>query len=107
MNEGSKLSHTPTPWHPAYDRGCELIMAFRNGREAVLAEVGAETDTSYEEDRANAAFIVRAVNSHDALVKALEAVQRLHGYQGEDASGYAAELDKQIKAALSAARLSV
>ena len=50
--------HTPTPWNKKYQGN--LI---RDKNDSVLAEV---IDTS------NAAFIVRAVNSHDALVEALE-----------------------------------
>lgn len=86
-------AHTPTPWnlHRAYD-GEPLAVERENGNafvsaqlviardEKIIAEVvfrgglngGWPHVDSMEEFRANAAFIVRAVNNHEALVAALE-----------------------------------
>ncbi len=62
--------HTPTPWHirdvDTYtirsQHGCEVARAARHHIPA-------------DEIKANAAFIVRAVNAHDALVEALTKAQ--------------------------------
>ncbi len=67
--------HTPTPWelvmdnkrYPGIDGGDNYtVIIFGNEHE----ECGVRGVT-HEQAIANAAFIVRAANSHDALVKAL------------------------------------
>lgn len=57
--------HTPTPWVQfAFDGKCDAIMpAGRDGDICTFRDAPSDAD---------AAFIVNAVNSHDALVKALE-----------------------------------
>lgn len=69
-----QAQHTPTPWHrnipPAYKY--PTIFA---GRNTHVARVVCESDTTEAEQEANADFIVRAVNSHAALVDALEYVR--------------------------------
>ena len=57
---------TPTPWHIAATEHTELVMGFKDNTECVLAELDTD-DVSMQESEANAAFIVKAVNSHDAL----------------------------------------
>lgn len=57
--------HTPTPWQ-ARENG------IYNGPELI-----ATTSTERNNYEANAAFVVRAVNSHAALVDALQDVGRL------------------------------
>jgi hypothetical protein len=66
--------HTPTPWHAGSTAHTELVMAFRDNVECVISESDPEIDMPLAEAHANAAFIVKACNSHDALVKALQAV---------------------------------
>jgi len=71
----SGASHTPTPWSLA--KSGRLIIrevpdiadGYDHYNVAVLSH---HSLVRLEESLANAAFIVRAVNSHDALVKALE-----------------------------------
>jgi hypothetical protein len=63
--------HTPTPWHTGSTNHTELVMGFRDNIECVISESDPELDMPMDEAAANAAFIVKAVNSHDALVKAL------------------------------------
>lgn len=67
----TEQKHTSTPW----DLSCHT----HDGQQ--LIEIGTATTTiaiitegeeSWIEDRANAAFIVRACNAHDELVEALE-----------------------------------
>jgi hypothetical protein len=75
------MTHTPTPWHVFDDKaecpGIEAenvtIVVFGD-KLTITEDCGVQGETA-EEARANAAFIVRAVNSHDALVEALEAAQ--------------------------------
>ena len=66
----SKIKHTPTPWRLGRN-GTDYCVFF--GDEKFVADCEA-SDT--DEDRANAAFIVRAVNSHQALVDALKDAER-------------------------------
>lgn len=62
--------HTPTPWSATEQRDwlehscCHdaAITAFENGKRQTIAEAHSSED---------AAFIVKAANNHDALVKAL------------------------------------
>jgi hypothetical protein len=72
MNE-----HTPLPWtvvDPAALDYREPVVLGADGtcRVAWMAGGGPRRAADAAEARANAAFIVRAANSHDALVKALE-----------------------------------
>jgi hypothetical protein len=58
--------HTPTPWivdesDQDFD---QIISRTEEGLEVLVADVYGDIETS----KANAAFIVRACNSHDALV---------------------------------------
>lgn len=56
--------HTPTPWNtPA--------VTINDASKKIIAIC---TDRSNEENKANAAFIVRAVNSHDELLSALQQI---------------------------------
>lgn len=88
--------HTPTPWklnkaldgeHVVYDPQTQYGIAYTHSGDGKGAHIEDE-DTRL----ANAAFIVRAVNAHDALVKALEDSRHflsiitpyLDGTQGSD-----------------------
>lgn len=73
--------HTPTPWvllddafakigEPNDDVGCTVIADCE----------GNVRDLSHETMIANAAFIVRAVNAHEELVKALEESLKLQSH---------------------------
>jgi len=59
--------HTPTPWRVKPDT--TFIEQFENRRWGLIVADCRMTD----EGAANAAFIVKAVNNHEALVKELEA----------------------------------
>lgn len=81
----SPMNHTPTPWYHIHksqcfsvddcDHGIELYRlpiftdSLPTKREKITCEAYGST---VEETQQNAAFIVRACNSHDALVDALE-----------------------------------
>jgi len=67
--------HTPTPWRTVVlkDKRHRMTVIMAGGSFDKAVQVGCcyANHVSHEEAAANAAFIVRAVNSHDALVEAL------------------------------------
>lgn len=77
------MNHTPTPWAVEYVYGGKATMVY-----ARLYEVGRKSHSvgfagvykcpTKEEAIANANFIVRACNAHDALVKALAEMVQVH-----------------------------
>lgn len=62
------MSHTPTPW--VHDRQSDCILD--NGGNVIVSPY--ESEHNIDNDTANAAFIVKAVNAHDDLVAALKAL---------------------------------
>lgn len=84
--------HTPTPWYFfELDRrpdGCGYIRVETDNFE--ISHHG-DMGRSREENLANAAFIVKACNSHDALVKALEDIRELECGPLNQASAIARE----------------
>lgn len=75
--------HTPTPWT------CKFLFQGSHtpkradikgppGHREVAAVYWHVVDSDHETAMANAEFIVRAVNAHDALVEALQAVVLAH-----------------------------
>lgn len=77
MSQGETVSHTPGPWqleyNPHYSRH-ELRGGLKgvDGRHIFGHFQGWSADgvTTEDEDNANAQFIVKAVNCHDALLEA-------------------------------------
>ncbi len=66
----SKATHTKTPWRIGRNGADYCVFA---GDEKFIADCDRSDDMDGSpEDIANAAFIVRAANSHDALVEALK-----------------------------------
>jgi hypothetical protein len=65
----TNTARTPGPWRADYNDGDYIITALGSNVPYVAATAG---DTA--EDKANAAFIVRAANSHDPLVSTLEEI---------------------------------
>lgn len=71
------MAHTPTPWYleitpSALWIGVEKAAGGKVGDIVTSLDVGEEYNPWYNDQaKANAAFIVLAVNSHDALVEAL------------------------------------
>jgi hypothetical protein len=72
------VRHTPTPWK-LFDEGdttAILATTKRPPKNEVVHWSGFDASHfSGKAAKANAAFIVRAVNSHDALIKALEQLE--------------------------------
>lgn len=79
-------SHTATPWSIAASGRLIIreVPGLADGYDHYsVAVLSSHSLVGLEEACANAAFIVRAVNSHDALVKALEDIAALsitHGH---------------------------
>ncbi len=105
-------NHTPTPWsYVAYNDGYALVQetgAPYTQYSSDIGDIGAVTSDPKYIKEANAAFIVRACNSHAALVEALETVQsNLLWYREEypeAQSGVDDETYKMIKNALAQAK---
>lgn len=73
-------AHTPTPWSvwdktKIYGPGEEILTEVNNGNLGV------------EQDKANAAFIVRAVNSHERLIQACRHLLNDLEYRKLDTAG--------------------
>lgn len=65
-----KQAHTPGPWH-LNERHAEI----HGPDEDSLADCVGGNSFSFEQNRINAAFIVRACNAHDDLLAALHDIE--------------------------------
>ena len=74
------IKHTTTPWHVSSDP-TEIAKGANWLAQCSCNAFNGRTDDRSERDKANAAFIVKAVNSHYALVEAVQAllVENEHG----------------------------
>jgi len=71
--------HTPTPWHLGNFREVKDTFYAKPDNVDSIGMIFCSNRTP-EGAHANAAFIVRAVNNHEALVEALEAIEaRING----------------------------
>ena len=69
MDEMNETAHTPTPWHVD---GTSIRASDGYGIDWYITEALEQAGDS--DPGANAEYIVRAVNSHEALLAALEAI---------------------------------
>ena len=76
-----ETKHSPLPWiYEVFPAGT-TIWTDEKGRSREICKVTPRGEMRDSEGEANAAFIVRAVNSHDDLLNALKAVvERLAGW---------------------------
>ncbi len=90
------MTHTPTPWtingpSPGLDRDIDDggDYAILSAEKHIIAETFRLISRGIAADsEANAQFIVRAVNNHDALLEALEGLaDKVSDYSLERASG--------------------
>ena len=88
------MKHTPTPWYASADgNGGEHIQSAAINEDNYVARV----DAMDEQGHANVDLIIKAVNSHDALVA--EATELLKNTTwDEDSVGYARVLTQDIEA---------
>lgn len=77
--------HTPTPWNASnqylYGGLLESPLPIASGKKEWATDTGGPC---HQEAVANAAFIVKAVNNHEALVKALEEIAEGKGRFSRD-----------------------
>lgn len=68
------MSHTPTPWKLINEK---TIVGLDHPRQGYVADVNLHRSNDQQEPDgdANAAHIVRCVNSHDALIEALRTIK--------------------------------
>jgi len=94
--------HTATPWknHGPNDKGRCLIA---DTGDSGICEVFIGVN---ERGEANAAFIVRACNAHDDLVKALQRAERVLNHVGGAPSGEILGAWEEARAALAKAEQS-
>jgi hypothetical protein len=85
--------HTPTPWtfqrapKPTDGQYDCAIAAVIDGERHIVAETfGRVASNVFPNSEANAAFIVKAVNSHDLLVQAMTSAKRLIGAVNDTAT---------------------
>lgn len=91
--------NTPTPWKASKnDEFCIVESVNRK----LIADASGHIDMTDDEAEANAALIVRAVNSHQSLIDALEWYVK-HDDSGENDGYYIAGLNA-AKAALALAK---
>lgn len=76
------MSHTPTPW----TKGKHGDMRAPDGRQVTTygLNIAAVMSSPSEEDRANSAFIIKAVNAHEGLVATLQKIAKRAHYLSED-----------------------
>lgn len=72
----TETPHTPTPWTQGFT---SRDVAFVNGGHVVVCKCDVGSNTAEADPRANAAFIVRAVNAHESLVAALQDILERSG----------------------------
>lgn len=71
MKSRPEATHTPLPWRV---EGDVEIVAGINEKEVCIADIEGALDSG-STDRANAAFIVRAVNAHEEMLVLLKSIQ--------------------------------
>jgi len=64
------IQHTPTPWRVVRAKGYRIDDVV-GAKDQLIASFDGEP---FEREQANAAFIVRAANAHDALIAALQSL---------------------------------
>lgn len=102
--------HTPTPWQRSGVRGKALIGGVNtdghdigtDGDPIAFVYYSDRTTELHRETLGNAEYIVQAVNSHDALVKALETIRDCFWRDGESYDERIADLKQIARDALTA-----
>lgn len=90
------MTHTPTPW--VYDEVCRSVLSVLSDPNNEFYNYDPYSDTEIEftficdfhnhpNKENNAAFIVKAVNCHDELLKALEGLANAYSFLPEAVTG--------------------
>jgi hypothetical protein len=93
--------HTPLPWHTIVNDLDQMILITTEerslGQKVPIAKIELGFDEPFEShQRANAAYIVKAVNSHEALLKALRYIDLTN----DNPARYSSQIDQIVSAAL-------
>ena len=93
------MEHTKTPWK-LFDEGeiDSVIANARNNFPSMLSGVVCEIDTEGKLGKANAAFIVKAVNNHESIVKAC--ADALYWLENQSSTGEHREAKQALKEVL-------
>ena len=101
--------HTPTPWRAATEmsgvhQGFSIMAPWEGNDDEkdpyhplIARTIHGRGDAPMEVARANAAFIVQAVNNYDAMILALDKVQKISAHMKSERS---TELNKIASVAL-------
>jgi hypothetical protein len=85
--------HTPTPWTVMAD-GRHIVRNTKDGT-TIVADCGEPSRHFVKEpEKGNAAFIVRACNSHEALVAALKAAMPALERSAENCAEHQSEVER-------------
>jgi hypothetical protein len=108
----SNLEHTPTPWKAEYIGDKSLAEAL-TGRPTVgfigdyrITAVGVRGYDLHAEDAIDAEFVVKAANSHAALVAALQQIIDMNVQYAIDRYGDAAKAETMACVSVARAALS-
>jgi hypothetical protein len=74
VDKRAGIQHTPTPWHHSECFLWACVTTKADGRGEVVCTAASRDESAA---RANAEFIVRAVNAHDDLLAALKEAEAL------------------------------
>ena len=78
VHQGGEMSHTPTPWtlldHPILDESVWEVYAPESASRHWIAHILADAGEG-NDGKANAAYIVAAVNAHESLTRQNEALR--------------------------------
>lgn len=107
-NKAGEAAHTPLPWINTFSgflNGAEYVIGLTDQKGHEWARiVQSSIGKGGDELEANAAFIVRACNSHAALVEALADALNYVDYVADCGNGGAEKCGDKLRAALSFAK---
>jgi hypothetical protein len=98
-----KPMHTPTPWRLSKSRKCLIV----GGVDEIANTSFIRADDAIDSVEANAALIVKAVNSHAAMKEALEKLVKANENDAHEAGMTYASLETQYALETARAALSL
>lgn len=97
MTQHTPMPHTPTPWR--VHEGPDLEVYHDDGDVCPVIATIDRDNTSEEQALADSRLIVRAVNSHEALVAALKQAKRLLFIASPEDEKIVAQVEAALKLA--------
>jgi hypothetical protein len=86
------VAHTPLPWHIVYRDDCDNPPELRDADGNYVPLSGRTNELAHR----NAAFIVRACNSHDELLQAVKILQKKLSMFNRQISPFEVAKDKEL-----------